>query len=337
MIPQTKIIVTLGPASGSYKVLRKMILAGLDVVRINFSHGRLDEWIKVIGLVRKINKKYRRAIKFLGDLEGYRIRVGRLKNPIELKKRKIYYFTKEAVLGEGNLIPFDYRQDIKDIKKGQFIYIDDGNLCLVVEGYKGDFLKTRVVVPGILKERKGINFVSTELRFKGITPKDRRDIQFCIENNFDYIAQSFVREKDDILKIKELVPLGHKVRIVAKIENPQAIKNIDNILDVSDGLMVARGDLGVTCPIYEVAILQKEIIKKAKLKKRFAITATQMLESMTENIRPTRAEVSDVTNAIIDGTDFVMLSAETAIGRYPVEAVRMMNEIIKATEIYLKR
>ncbi|MCM8782888.1 MAG: pyruvate kinase [Candidatus Omnitrophica bacterium] len=337
MIPKTKIVATVGPASSDYTILRKMVLAGLDVVRINFSHGRLDEWNKTVELTRKINKKYHRAVRLLGDLEGYRIRVGRLKNPIELKKRKIYYFTKETILGEKELIPFDYQQDIKDIKRGQYIYLDDGNLCLVVEGYKGDLLKTRVIVGGLLKERKGINIPSAKLRFAGITSKDRDDIRFCIENDFDYIAQSFVRDKVDILRIREQIPQGHGVKIVAKIENIEAIKNLEEILEVSDGLMIARGDLGVTCPIYKVAILQKEIIKKAKSKKRFVITATQMLESMTENMRPTRAEVSDVTNAVIDGTDFVMLSAETAVGKYPVEAVKMMNEIIKATERYLKR
>jgi len=337
MIPKTKIIATLGPASNSYSVLRKMVLAGLDVVRINFSHGNYEDYLKEIKLIRKINEKYRRAIKILGDLEGYRIRVGNLKRPIELKKHKIFYFTNRDIVGEKEIIPIDYGYSLKEIKKGSFIYIDDGNLCLKVEGYKDSLLKAKVLVGGILKSHKGINIPGLKLRFKGLLKKDKKDIQFCIENNFDYIAQSFVRDKADILRIKKLLPQKSTLKLVAKIESSIAIKNLDAILDVSEAVMVARGDLGVSCPIYEVAILQKEIIKKAKLKNKPVIVATQMLESMTENIRPTRAEVSDITNAILDGADFLMLSAETAVGKYPVESVKMMNEIIKVTENYLKK
>ncbi|MCM8801236.1 MAG: pyruvate kinase [Candidatus Omnitrophica bacterium] len=337
MIPKTKIIATLGPASSSYTVLRKMVLAGLDVVRINFSHGKSEEYLERIRLVRKINEKYRRAVKLLGDLQGYRIRIDKLKKPVELKKRKIIYFTQKDIVGEDNIIPFDYKGSLRDIKKGSFIYIDDGRLCLVAQGFRGKLLKAEVLTGGLLLEHKGVNIPELKLSFKGLSLKDRTDIQFCLDYNFEYLAQSFVRDKSDLLKIKELIPEKSNIKLIAKIESSVAIKNLEKILDECDGVMVARGDLGVSCPIHEVAILQKEIIKRARVKKRFVITATQMLESMTEQIRPTRAEVSDITNAILDGSDFLMLSAETAVGRYPVEAVRMMNQIIKATERYLKR
>lgn len=334
---KTKIIATLGPASSRLTILRKMMLSGLDVVRLNFSHGSYREHLARINLVRQLNTKYRRRIKILGDLEGYRIRIGKLKNPIELKKNKTIFLTKDAIFGAGNIVSFDYPGSSKDIKSGQYIYIDDGNICLVVTGHKRKYLQTKVVIGGILKEHKGVNMPDAHLRFSGLTQKDREDIQFCIENRFDYIAQSFVRDKKDILRIRELTKDKlSSCQIIAKIENRQGIKNIAGIIEVSDGIMIARGDLGVSLPIYEVPLIQKEIIKKCKQRAKFAITATQMLETMTENIRPTRAEVSDVANAIIDGSDFLMLSAETAVGKHPQEAVLMMNKIIKFTEERLK-
>ncbi len=194
-----------------------------------------------------------------------------------------------------------------------------------------------MVVPGVLKENKGINIPDINLRFKGVTDKDKKDIEFGIKNKVDYIAQSFVRDSKDVLYIRGLIKDRLlDCKIIAKIENRQGIRNIDEIIEVSDGIMVARGDIGVSLPIYEIAVIQKMIIKKCNRKKRFVITATQMLESMTENLRPTRAEVTDISNAILDGSDFLMLSAETAVGKYPVEAVRMMNQIIKFTEAHIK-
>lgn len=334
---KTKIIATLGPSSSHLAVLRKMMLSGLDVVRLNFSHGSHKEHLGRISLVRQLNKKYRRRIRILGDLEGYRIRIGRLKSSIELKKNRVLFLTKGDILGAGNIVSFDYPGSLRDIKHSQYIYIDDGNICLVVTGHKRKYLQTKVITGGILKEHKGVNMPDAHLRFSGLTQKDREDIQFCIENRFDYIAQSFVRDKKDILRIRELTKDKlSSCQIIAKIENRQGIKNIAEIIAVSDGIMIARGDLGVSLPIYEVPVIQKEIIKKCKQRAKFTITATQMLETMTENIRPTRAEVSDVANAIIDGSDFLMLSAETAVGKHPQEAVLMMNKIIKFTEAYLK-
>lgn len=334
-MPKTKIICTLGPASSSENVLRKMMLCGMDVVRLNFSHASHKEHSERIRLVRKLNKQYRRQIKILGDLEGYRIRIGKLKGnkPIELKKREAIFLTQENILGEGNIIPFDYKGPLAKIKTSQHIYIDDGNIDLMVVAREKRRLKTIVIVPGLIKEHKGINMPDVRLEFKGLTHKDREDIRFCLGNKLDYIAQSFVRNKADIIALREEFKNSpHKCRVIAKIENREGIKNIDEIMGVCEGMMIARGDMGVSIPIYEVPMVQKEIIKKCNKAGKFVITATQMLESMTENPLPTRAEVSDVANAILDGTDYVMLSAETAVGLYPVDCVDMMNKIIKFTE-----
>lgn len=332
---KTKIIATLGPASSSATVIRKMMLEGMDVVRLNFSHGSHEEHKTRLDIVRMLNKKYHRHIEVLGDLQGNRIRIGSLKDhkPMKLKKRQIIWLTQEDIIGEGNLISFDYNGPLKDIKTGQFIYVDDGNITLVVKGRKKRMLKARVMIGGFLKENKGANIPGAHLSFPAITEEDKIDIQFGIENKVDYIAQSFVRSRKDVLVVKERISKElPNCLVIAKIECRQGIKNIDEIIEVSDGIMIARGDMGISVPIYEIPIIQKQIIKKCNLAKKFVITATQMLESMTENLIPTRAEVNDVANAILDGTDFAMLSAETAVGCYPVETVSMMNKIIKFTE-----
>jgi pyruvate kinase len=351
---KTKIIATLGPASSNPTVLRKMMLAGLDVVRLNFSHSNLNGHLLRINLIRQLNKKYHRHIRILGDLEGYRIRIGNLIKPFELKKNKIVYLTQKQIIhkdrissfpqsgiskclsSEPAIVSFNYEGDLRVISFGQHIYIDDGNLGLIVEGHEKGLLKCRVIVGGMLKEHKGVNIPDARLKFTGVTKKDKEDICFCVKQKVDFIAQSFVRTKEDILRVKDLIGSDLAgIKIIAKIENRQGIRNIDEIIEVSDGIMIARGDMGVSIPIYEVPIVQKEIIKKCLKEEKFVITATQMLESMIENLRPTRAEVSDVANAIIDGSDYLMLSAETAVGRYPVESVRMMNQVIKFTEKYL--
>lgn len=332
---KAKIIATLGPASSTETILRKMMLKGMDVARLNFSHGTREAHLNCIRLIRKFNKKYRRHIRILGDLEGYRIRIGRLKNSkaVDLKKRQRLCLTQDDIIGEGNLIAFDYKGDLRDIKNGQYIYIDDGRIALAVEGHAKRCLKAKVLIGGMLKEHKGVNIPGVRLRFSGLTEKDGRDLRFAIDNRLDFIAQSFVRTKSDMLKIRDFLKGDlPKCQIIAKIENREGIRNIDEIIEVSDGIMIARGDMGISLPIYEVPIIQKEIIKKCNRAKKFVITATQMLESMVENHIPTRAEVTDVANAIIDGSDYLMLSAETAVGRYPVETVEMMNNIIKFTE-----
>ncbi|MFC1781278.1 pyruvate kinase [Planctomycetota bacterium] len=337
---RTKIIATLGPASSNYTTLRKMFSASLDVVRLNFSHGSYKEHLEQIELIRRINKKYRRHIRIMQDLAGFRIRVGRFKNSKtrELKNRTVVWLSNDIQSFETTrpgpkTIPFDYTGDLSVIKPGQNIFIDDGNLILRVKSCSEKSLKAIVIEGGILKERKGINIPDVKLEFPSITPQDAKDIEFGIEHGIDYVALSFVRNKNDVLKAAELIkPKLPDCKIVAKIENRQAINNIDSIIKAADGIMIARGDMGISLPIYQVPIIQKKIIKKCNSAKKFVITATQMLEHMAEHSRPTRAEVTDVANAIIDGTDFVMLSAETAVGKFPFESVNMMNEIIKFTE-----
>ena len=334
-MPRTKIIATLGPASSNYSVLRKMFAAGLDVVRLNFSHGSHKQHLDSIRLVRRLNRKYRRHIRIMQDLEGLRIRIGRFKGAKTrfLKNRTVMWLTNDAEASGPRTIPFDYKGDLCRIRPGQFIYIDDGNLALRVKSISVNSIKAVVVEGGILKERKGINIPDADLGFEGITTKDKRDIEFGIKQKVDYIALSFVRDESDIRQAAALIkPRLPNCRLVAKIENRQAIQNIDGIIEAADGIMIARGDMGVAVPIYEVPIIQKRIIRKSNAAGKFVITATQMLEHMTEHSRPTRAEVTDVANAIIDGTDFVMLSAETAVGRFPYQSVLMMNELIKFTE-----
>ncbi|MBI4706403.1 MAG: pyruvate kinase [Candidatus Omnitrophica bacterium] len=331
-IVKTKIICTLGPASSSEKVLRNMIRAGMDVARLNFSHGKPQELFKKIKLIRSLNLKYHRSIKLLGDLQGHRIRVGDLTAPVLLKKNQIFWLTQKKIKDVYENIPFDYQGALSSIKNGHQIFIDDGNIALEVIGRVKYRLKVKVVVGGLLKEHKGINIPEARLEFGDINQKDIQDISFCEKHNVEYLAQSFVRTKNDILDVRKLLKPSSRCRVIAKIENREGIKNIDEIINVSDGIMIARGDMGVSLPIYEIPVIQKMIIRKCNRAGKFVITATQMLESMTENLRPTRAEVTDVANAIIDGTDFVMLSAESAVGKYPVETVAMMNNIIKFTE-----
>ena len=336
---RTKIVATLGPASKSYTILRKMVMSGLDVARFNFSHGSHAEHLGRMNTIRKINKQYRRHIRILQDLEGFRIRIGAFKGskPKLLKKGATVWFTKDEDNGDERIIPFDYEGDLKRIGPGEFVYINDGILVLKTKGSTKKTVKAEVVIGGVLKERKGINMPGVKIPFAGVTEKDKKDLEFGIRHNVDYVAQSFVRTKKDVETIKDRIKAkSSKALVIAKIESKEAIRNIDSIIDVSDGIMVARGDMGVAVPIYQLPVIQKIIIKKCNKRKRFVITATQMLESMTEHGRPTRAEVTDVANAILDGTNYVMLSEESAAGAYPVESVQMMDKIIKFTEAYEK-
>lgn len=337
---KTKIICTLGPSSSKAAVLKKLILSGMNVARLNFSHGTHKTHKQSIDIIRRLNKTRRNKIKILQDLEGYRIRVGLFKGPrkmVELVTGSIVTLINKPQTDKKNVVPFDYQGSLYDIKTGCHIFIDDGNIALKVKSRDRNGIRAEVLVPGIVKEHKGINIPNINLKFDGLTEKDKNDLLFGIANKVDFIAQSFVRNKKDILSVREFIN-RHKFDcpLIAKIENRQGIENIDQILEVSDGIMIARGDMGVSLPIYEVPVMQKIIIKKCSRHRAFVITATQMLESMTEHIRPTRAEVSDVANAIIDGSDYVMLSAETAVGRHPVEATQMMSDIIMFTEKSLK-
>ncbi len=331
---KTKIIATLGPASSSPAVLRRMFEAGLDVARLNFSHGTISERLARLASVRTLNKRLRRHILLLADLKGNRIRVGRLKNPVELRKNQMVVLSRNGA-GKGDIIPFDYKGSMSRIKKGFLIYIDDGNICLKTLTVSKDSIKCSVITPALLKERKGVNIPAANLDFPELNEDDRADLDFAIANKFDFIAQSFVRCAGDILAVKKTVlARGSTAKVIAKIEAREALENLDGIIEVSDGIMIARGDMGITFPIWQIPVLQKRIIRKCNFLKKPVITATQMLESMTDHRLPTRAEVSDVANAILDGSDYVMLSGETAAGKYPSETVLMMNEIIKYTEAH---
>jgi len=332
--PRTRILATLGPASSSPAALRKLYAAGLDAVRLNFSHGTNEEHAARVRLVRDLNRKLRRHILILQDLKGNRIRVGRLKKPLELKRHQQITLTQGAA-GRAGEIPFDYRGSLKVIKKGHFIYIDDGNIALQVKAVGRDSLTCEVTTGGILKERKGLNIPLAHLDFPLLSAEDKADIEFGLTLKPDFVAQSFVRNRADVLAVARLVkPHNPGCKIIAKIEARESVANLEEIANAADGLMVARGDLGVMFPLWEVPMLQKGIIELCNRLKKPVITATQMLETMTANPLPTRAEVSDVANAVLDGTDYVMLSAETAAGKYPVEAVRMMNQVIRYTEGY---
>lgn len=335
---KTRIICTLGPASATETAIRKIAVAGMDVARLNSSHSSHKDQKAKIELIRRINRARKNPVRILLDLEGYRIRIGRLKDgrPVEVKKKQKVVLTNRHMIGEDNIIPFDYEGRLSDIKGAEFVYIDDGNIALRIKKIFNDRVETSVWTGGSIRERKGVNMPGAKLRFSGITDKDRKDIAFGIDNRVDLIAQSFVRNRRDVLRIAEIVkPRLPGCRIIAKIENREGIRNVDEIIEVSDGIMIARGDMGVSMPICQIPIIQKMIIKRCNRDGKLAITATQMLESMTENLRPTRAEVTDVANAIIDGTNYVMLSAETAVGRHPVETVKMMEDIIGFTEGYL--
>jgi len=328
------IICTLGPSSEDASTLRAMMQAGMAVARLNFSHGTHREHKSRLDLVRRLNRKHGMDVKILQDLQGYRMRVGRLRGrrSILLREGQIVSLTNESELKGRGVVPFDYRGSLTDIKIGSFIYIDDGNIALRVRGRTAECIKAQVVVPGVLKENKGINIPDIDLKFNGLTEKDRIDLEFGAENNVDFVAQSFVSGKEDILCLREAIRRNKfSCGVISKIENRRGIDNIDEIMDVSDGIMIARGDMGVSLPIFQIPVLQKMIILKCKRRRKFAITATQMLESMTEHLRPTRAEVSDVANAMMDGSNYLMLSGETAVGKHPVEAVRMMREIIEFT------
>ena len=337
---RTKIICTLGPSSKDESVLERLILTGMSIARLNFSHGNHNSHKQYIDNVRHLNNSLGTKIKILQDLEGYRIRVGLFKGPrqkITLTKGSIVTLVNELQTDQKDVIPFDYDGSLDDMKEDCSIFMDDGNIALKVIRSNEDGIEAEVLVGGVLKENKGINIPEVDLKFEGLTDKDRNDLLFGIENKVDLIAQSFVQTKEDILSVREFINYrDFDCPLIAKIENRKGIENINEILEVSNGIMIARGDMGVSLPIYEVPMVQKMIIKTCIDHRCFVITATQMLESMTEHIRPTRAEVSDVANAIIDGSDYVMLSAETAAGKYPIEAVQMMSDIINFTERSLK-
>jgi pyruvate kinase len=323
--PRTKIVCTLGPATSTPESIDALLESGLDVARINFSHGTHEQHARTIGIVRELAEKRARPIAILGDLQGPRIRIGDLQAPRTFDTGMDVVFCPEEEARDDEM-PITYEALANDVHVGDRILVDDGLIELVVLDVKAPRVTARVVHGGEVKRHKGINLPGVNVSAPSITEKDRADAAFAVAQKLDYLALSFVRRVEDIEQLRALVP--KTVLVIAKIEKDSALENIESILRASDGVMVARGDLGVELPFEEVPIAQKKIIKLANIIGRPVITATQMLESMIEHPRPTRAEASDVANAIIDGTDAVMLSAETAAGAYPRLAVQAMRRII---------
>ena len=334
-IKRTKIVCTLGPASQSEEVLRELILNGLNVCRFNFSHGSHEEHKGRIDMVKKVREELNRPIAILLDTKGPEIRTGNFADPeVLLEEGSEFTITMDEVVGTKEICTVSYKGLADDVKEGDTILIDDGLVGLRVKSVENGNIKCIVENSGIVKNHKGVNVPGVKINLPAITPKDVSDIEFGIREGIDMIAASFVRKASDVLAIREILEKNNAgdVLILSKIENQEGVENIDEILQVSDGIMVARGDLGVEIPTEEIPIVQKMIIKKCNELAKPVITATQMLDSMIRNPRPTRAEVTDVANAIYDGTDAIMLSGETAAGKYPVEAVKVMASIAKRIE-----
>ncbi|WP_434557079.1 pyruvate kinase [Tunturiibacter psychrotolerans] len=332
---RAKIVATLGPASNTPEVFRQLVRAGLDVARLNFSHGSHDQKAELIRMVRTISKEERKPICILADLQGPKIRTGKLKGhkPVQLVAGKRLTITPREIEGNAALVGTTFKTLAENLERGSRILLSDGLIELHVESVKGVDVVCEIVNGGMLGENKGINLPGIAVNVPSLTEKDEEDLIFAIAQGVDTVAVSFVRTADDVRHVKNrLAALKSDAWVVAKLEKPQAIEHLDSILEVTDAIMVARGDLGVEVPPEKVPALQKHIIRRAAEFRKPVITATQMLESMIDNPRPTRAEASDVANAIYDGTDSVMLSAESAAGKYPVEAVAMMAKIITETE-----
>lgn len=331
---RTKILATLGPASSSEEMIYRLLTSGVDAFRLNFSHGRHQDHEKVVATIRDVATELGRYVPIVGDIQGPKLRIGDVDGVIQLESGQNLVISTEPLLGNAKIVSTPFTPLPHEVQIGHRILINDGLVELVVTSVDDTQVTTRVIHGGPISSKKGMNFPDSELTIPAITDKDRLDVKFAVAQQLDYIAASFVRRKSDILDLRGLLHEagGDEINVIAKLEKPQAIDNLDEILEVSDGVMVARGDLGVELPPEAVPIIQKKILARASRWGRFAITATQMLESMTTNSRPTRAEASDVANAIFDGSDAVMLSAETASGRYPVEAVQMMARIVFSAE-----
>ena len=333
---KTKIIATLGPASSSKEMIKKLIKSGVDVLRVNFSHATHDEVERIVDDVNDLRKELSSNVTLLGDLQGPKIRIGELENDIELKKNQSLSICSNLSESNGiNKIFISYPSFAKDVKPGENILVDDGKLIFkVVSTNKKDTVYIKVVQEGVLKPRKGVNLPNTKISQPALTEKDIDDAKFAVKKSFDWIALSFVRSKKDVLQLRELIEsqCDYHIPIISKIEKPQAIEKIDSIIKVSNGIMVARGDLGIEIPAEEVPLNQKKIVAKCKKRGIPVVIATQMMESMIDSLTPSRAEVNDVANSVMDGADAIMLSGETSMGKYPCEVVKKIGDIIHGVE-----
>lgn len=332
---KTKIVATLGPASSDKEVLRQMFEAGLNVCRLNFSHGAYEDHQKVIETIRELNEETGLNVAILADLQGPKIRTNEMENNgVLLENGSEVLIVTEKVLGTAQKFSINYAQLPQDVQPGERILLDDGKLALEIVKTDGKKLITaKVIHGGILSSKKGVNFPNTKISMPSLTPKDLEDLSFALDQNVDWIGLSFVRSARDIIELKHIIASRKcKAKVVAKIEKPEAIDDIDQIIKESDALMVARGDLGVEVPYQSVPIIQKMLINKCIIHAKPIIVATQMMESMITNISPTRAEVNDVANAVLDGADAVMLSGETSVGKFPVEVIKTMSNIVTEME-----
>jgi len=331
---RTKVICTLGPASSDEKTITALAKAGMNVARINFSHGSHEEIKELISHVRNVSAKLELPLAILGDLAGPKIRIGELEDDsVTLEEGKEITITTRDVIGNAQLISTTYHNIVSDVNCGDRILIDDGNIELVVDKVRPEDVKAIVIIGGELKPRKGMNLPGVTVSAPAISTKDFKDIEFAVKEKFDLLALSFVRSPEDVLKAKKLVAnYNSDIPVIAKIEKEEAVDSFDEVLAIADGIMIARGDLGVELPSEQVPLIQKRLISKCNFQGKPVITATQMLESMIHNPRATRAETSDVANAVIDGSDAVMLSGETAVGKFPVLAAETMRRIIEGVE-----
>lgn len=333
---KTKIIATLGPASSSKEMIKKLIKSGVDVLRVNFSHATHDEVERIVDNVNDLRNELGSNVTLLGDLQGPKIRIGELENDIELKKNQSLSICSNLSDSNGvDKIFISYPSFAKDVKPGENILVDDGKLIFkVISTNKKDTVDIKVVQEGVLKPRKGVNLPNTKISQPALTEKDIDDAKFAVKKSFDWIALSFVRSKKDVLQLRELIEsqCDYHIPIISKIEKPQAIEKIDSIIKVSNGIMVARGDLGIEIPAEEVPLNQKKIVAKCKKRGIPVVIATQMMESMIDSLTPSRAEVNDVANSVMDGADAIMLSGETSMGKYPCEVVKKIGDIIHGVE-----
>ena len=333
---KTKIIATLGPSSTEKPMLKALVKEGVNVFRVNFSHANHNEVKQTVLNIREISSALNIHVAILGDLQGPKIRLGIVKDEVYIEKGEtISITTDEIEFGNSSLVSINYKDFPKDVSKGEKILIDDGKLILkVLETNKKNLVKAEVIQGGELKSRKGVNLPNTKLSLPALTEKDKADAVFAVKNNFDWLALSFVRSKKDVYELEELINKNSKdkIPIIAKIEKPEAILNLDAILHAADGLMVARGDLGLEIPAEEVPLKQKLMVNMAKKARKPIIIATQMMESMIDSLTPSRAEVNDVANSVMDGADAVMLSGETSVGQYPVEVIQTVGKIIRGVE-----
>lgn len=332
---KTKIVATLGPAVSTKEKIKEMMVAGVNVFRVNFSHAEYDDVKTRIRYIRELNKEHNYNVAVLADLQGPKLRVGVMEDGVKVKKGDEYEFTTEKCIGTKEKAFMTYQNFPKDVEKGESILVDDGKLLFeVIDTDRETTVRTKVIRGGKLKSKKGVNLPNTKISLPALTEKDIKDAIFAIENEVDWIALSFVRTPEDLVKLSDLIKekSSYKIPIIAKIEKPEAVDNINHLTSYCDGLMVARGDLGVEIPMQKVPIIQKMLVRKAKEARIPVIIATQMMESMITSQIPTRAEVNDVANSIMDGADAVMLSGETSVGEYPVDVIKAMRSIIVSVE-----